>query len=133
MDRSYLIMRTSHVLPRLSWFMVALLVVLSVLAAPLFSSSNAHAAAGASLKLNPMNFFYARPMWNGASKAGSSNKIPPCLNESTLPRCYSPQQLRNAYGIQPLIDKGITGKGHSIVIIDGSSSPTLSADLHLYD
>jgi len=76
-----------------------------------------------------MNFFYARPLWKGASKAGSSNKIPPCLNEAVPPRCYSPQQLRNAYGIQPLIDKGITGKGHSIVIIDGSSSPTLSADL----
>jgi subtilase family serine protease len=30
--------------------------------------------------------------------------------------CYTPQQLRVAYGIQPLLDRGITGRGQTIVL-----------------
>ena len=32
-----------------------------------------------------------------------------------------------------LLKAGVTGKGHTIVIVDSSSSPTLQADVHLYD
>jgi subtilase family serine protease len=30
--------------------------------------------------------------------------------------CYTPQQLRVAYGIQPLLDRGITGRGQTVVL-----------------
>src|SRR5439155_14510826 len=40
---------------------------------------------------------------------------------------------RNAYGIQPLLNRGITGKGKTIVLVDFSTSPTIYSDLHLYD
>ena len=30
--------------------------------------------------------------------------------------CYTPRQLRVAYGIQPLLDRGITGRGQTVVL-----------------
>lgn len=38
----------------------------------------------------------------------------------TLPRspCYTPMQLRVAYGIKPLLDRGITGRGQTIVLLE---------------
>ena len=37
-----------------------------------------------------------------------------CL--ASRPRCYTPHQLRVAYGIQPLLDRGITGCGQTVVL-----------------
>lgn len=47
--------------------------------------------------------------------------------------CYSPQEIRNAYGITPFIDAGYDGKGQTIVIIDPFGSPTIEADLKQFD
>ena len=44
--------------------------------------------------------------------------------------CYGPDQLRNAYGVTPLLDRGITGAGRTIVIIDAYGSDTLQADFN---
>ena len=32
--------------------------------------------------------------------------------------CYAPQQLRVAYGIAPLLDRGITGRGQTVVLLE---------------
>jgi len=40
------------------------------------------------------------------------------------PRCYTPMQVRVAYGIQPLLDRGITGRGQTIVLPEFPPSPT---------
>ncbi len=53
----------------------------------------------------------------------------PCQNEAFPVVCYGPDQVRAAYGIQPVIDRGITGSGRTIVIIDGFQSPTIVSDL----
>ena len=37
--------------------------------------------------------------------------------------CYGPQQIQNAYNITPLLNQGITGAGHTIVIVDAFQSP----------
>jgi subtilase family serine protease len=37
-----------------------------------------------------------------------------CL--ASRPPCYAPRQLRAAYGIQPLLDRGITGRGQTVVL-----------------
>jgi subtilase family serine protease len=37
-----------------------------------------------------------------------------CL--ASRPACYTPRQLRVAYGIQPLLDRGITGRGQTVVL-----------------
>ncbi|MGH2933224.1 MAG: S53 family peptidase [Gaiellaceae bacterium] len=47
--------------------------------------------------------------------------------------CYGPDQIRAAYGIQPLLDHGINGSGRTIVIIDAFGSPTIADDLALFD
>jgi subtilase family serine protease len=38
-----------------------------------------------------------------------------CLKELA---CYSPQQFRVAYGIQPLLDRGIDGRGETVVLLE---------------
>jgi subtilase family serine protease len=47
--------------------------------------------------------------------------------------CYSPQEIRRAYGVTPLIQQGYTGKGQTIVIIDSFGSPTIRRDLKVFD
>jgi subtilase family serine protease len=94
--------------------------------------------------LNAQQFISAIPRWKDARKISTAHGVlssasfgPPCLT-NTQPsisesQCYSPQQLRNAYQINPLQKSGVTGKGRSIAIIDTSSSPTVQFDLHMYD
>ena len=47
--------------------------------------------------------------------------------------CYSPQEIRKAYGVDALIDAGFVGKGETIVIIDSYGSPTIREDLKAFD
>ena len=49
------------------------------------------------------------------------------------PGCYGPDQIRAAYGVQGLLNKGINGSGRTIVIIDAFGSATLAADLQTFD
>src|SRR6185437_3807754 len=46
--------------------------------------------------------------------------------------CYSPQEIRTAYGLNGLIAKD-GGRGQTIVIIDSYGSPTVAADLAQFD
>lgn len=69
------------------------------------------------------------------SMAQTSPKPPTdsqCRTHIGVP-CYSPQEIRKAYGVTPLLDAGDTGKGQSIVIIDSFGSPTIRHDLHVFD
>jgi subtilase family serine protease len=91
--------------------------------------------------------FGARPLWQYAKKIGSKGSnatsaaatatVPPCITNPTptpeTPSCYGPQQIRTAYDVNGLLKSGVTGKGHTIVIVDDSGSPSLQSDLHLYD
>jgi subtilase family serine protease len=47
--------------------------------------------------------------------------------------CYGPDQIRNAYGIQKLLDKGIDGRGRSITIVDAYGSPHIQTELGTFD
>src|SRR5437762_1762564 len=47
--------------------------------------------------------------------------------------CYSPQEMRNAYNLTPVLNAGYVGKGETIVIIDSFGSPTALADLKQFD
>ncbi len=55
-----------------------------------------------------------------------------CVIEFTAP-CYGPAQLQAAYNEQPLFDRGITGRGQTIVIVDPFGSPTIRQDLAAFD
>jgi subtilase family serine protease len=47
--------------------------------------------------------------------------------------CLRPAQVRQAYGIDALVKRGISGKGVTIALIDSFGSPTIEADLKAYD
>src|SRR5262249_17146372 len=55
-------------------------------------------------------------------------------NTNPVPaKCYGPDQIRAAYGVQPLLNRGINGSGRTIVIVDAFGSPTIGQDLHIFD
>jgi len=49
------------------------------------------------------------------------------------PTCYGPDQIRAAYGIQPLLDRHFDGSGSTIAIVDAYGSSTIADDLALFD
>ena len=46
--------------------------------------------------------------------------------------CYGASLLEDAYNEHPLFDRGITGAGRTIVIVDSYGSPTIQNDLNVY-
>jgi subtilase family serine protease len=48
-------------------------------------------------------------------------------------RCLTPEQVETAYNLGPLYERGITGTGETIVIVDSFGSPTISHDLAVFD
>jgi subtilase family serine protease len=67
--------------------------------------------------------------------SGTNKVLFPCQSSTNpLPiTCYGPGQIAQAYGLQGLAQRGITGKGSTIVIIDAFGSPTIQADLQAFD
>lgn len=55
------------------------------------------------------------------------------IDGSAGPRCYQPSQIQAAYGLTPLLNKGINGKGRTIAIIDAFQSPYVQSDLSIFD
>lgn len=63
----------------------------------------------------------------GAPPAAVARPVQPpgdCLTAS--PACYTPQQFRAAYDIQPLLDRGVDGRGETVTVIVYDAGPTLS-------
>ena len=61
-----------------------------------------------------------------ASRPAGAVSSCPVTNTDQTP-CYSPHQLRVAYGIQPLLDSGINGRGETVTILAPAASPNTSA------
>ncbi len=64
-----------------------------------------------------------------ATAAGPATTVlagPPAAADSSCPLqqspCYSPHQLRAAYGIQPLLDSGIDGRGVTVTVLAAAPS-----------
>jgi subtilase family serine protease len=74
-----------------------------------------------------------RPLWPQAVDMATTPDLPACLDSAKLPLCYTPQQIRQAYGVQPLLDIGITGKGQTITLIEAFDDPTVKTDLQTFD
>ena len=60
----------------------------------------------------------------------ASDRCPASL--SFVASCQTPLSMRTAYGIEPLIQKGYTGKGQTIVDIVSFGSPTLQQDINVF-
>jgi len=48
------------------------------------------------------------------------------------PGCFTPHAMRVAYGLEPLIKKGFTGKGQTVIDIVSFGSPTLQTDVDAF-
>ena len=60
---------------------------------------------------------------NATAKArGAAGPVFDCLTLAS-PTCYSPRQFRTAYGIQSLTDRGITGRGETVVMPEFAATP----------
>ncbi len=70
-------------------------------------------------------------------RAGSATATPSAPANATadcdsVTTCYTPQQLQVAYGIKPLLDRGIDGRGQTVVLpelAEQQLSPPLVSDL----
>ncbi len=51
---------------------------------------------------------------------------------SNDPGCFTPHAMRVAYGVEPLIQKGIMGKGQTVIDIVSFGSPTLQTDVNAF-
>jgi subtilase family serine protease len=71
-----------------------------------------------------------------AQRMTAANVPPPtdaqCRRQLGHP-CYSPQEIRRAYGIDAFLAHGDDGAGQSIVIMDSFGSPTITSDLKTFD
>lgn len=52
---------------------------------------------------------------------------------SQLSGCLTPYDIRTAYGMDSLIQNGITGKGQTVIDIVSFGSPTLKQDMDVFD
>jgi subtilase family serine protease len=48
-------------------------------------------------------------------------------------RCYSPNQIEEAYDMGPAFGHGVIGTGKTIAIVDAFGSPTIAFDLQVFD
>jgi subtilase family serine protease len=64
------------------------------------------------------------------SPAGQPGRLRACQLAGT---CQGPNQIRNAYGFQQLLNNGVDGAGRTIVIIDAYGSDTIQQDLASQD
>ncbi len=107
-------------------FVILLAVLVSVFYAHAVSSAKAASPAIKShqIKVSPK-------VWDSGKPDATSTF--PCQNPTYTIHCYGPKQIRAAYDIQPLLDKGINGSGRTIVIIDAFQSPTIEQDLQTFN
>lgn len=106
-----------HTFRRLPAILVAL--VLLSACAPLGSSTNDG-------KLSPA-------LTRAPVQSPTSTAIAACPAELGADACRTPYDLRVAYGVQSLIERGFTGKGQTIVDIVSYGSPTLQQDMDIFD
>ena len=73
---------------------------------------------------------------DGNSPGTSSGARGPVLSADCLthaPRCYTPQAVRAAYGVQPLLDRGVNGHGVTVLLPEtaetGPAQPPAVTDL----
>jgi len=68
-----------------------------------------------------------------SSVVGGAGQVKFACQARATRRCFGPDQIRAAYGVQTLLNHGITGAGRTIVIIDAYGSSTIAADLATFD
>ncbi len=64
---------------------------------------------------------------------GASSGTSACPDDAGLSfPAYSPKQMRVSYGVEALCQKGDTGKGQTVIVIESFGSPTLQQDIDTF-
>jgi subtilase family serine protease len=109
--------------------LIVLAVVGAAIAATAASAQHARTAAGGSMTAA----VESGPKLALEGTIAPGTQVGPLRNCQKAGTCYGPDQIRVAYGVQPLLNRGITGAGRTIVIIDAYGSDTLAADVAEFD
>ena len=78
-----------------------------------------------------------RPATNAATGSAPTRAVSGCLHPPAS--CYAPHLFRVAYGIQPLLDSGIDGRGETVTVLDApppgqpSNATDTRQDLEAFD
>src|SRR2546430_13517410 len=106
------------------WSLPVLILLLFLISAcaPLGGSSNAGGST-------PVPKTTVQPSQTPASTI--NDVCPPELSAS--PNCQTPRTMQVAYGVESLIARGFTGKGQTVIDIVSFGSPTLQADMDVFD
>jgi subtilase family serine protease len=103
------------------------------------------AAAAATLVLGGCQAGHLGAGTAAATATGPATASPPggalfdCLTAAAPPICYGVRQFLVAYGIQPLLDRGINGRGETVVLPEPAQKPAAQGvsdvrqDLALFD
>ena len=109
----------------------AVFTIAAAIAVALVGASASHAAGP---KSHPI---HVRPDVSSPQRAPKPGNLFSCqarpLNGSQGARCYTPQQIQQAYGYSGLLASGVNGAGKTIVIIDAYANPYLQTDLNIQD
>jgi subtilase family serine protease len=95
------------------------------------ASTHAH-AAGANVKAARLWVSFKNEQYSFAQTGATPPTDKQCRQQYGVP-CYSPQEMRKAYNVDGLLNKGYDGTGQTIVIIDSYGSPTIQQDLSTFD
>jgi subtilase family serine protease len=66
---------------------------------------------------------HAAARFAGAASLGGAASAPDCLTQAP-PTCYTPLVFRTVYGFSPLLDRGIDGRGTTVVLIEDAQTGT---------
>ncbi len=99
------------------------------------SSAGSNAADSSSAeKRTPTGSVRVQPLSRRLSRASGATPPTTAQCEASLGlACYGPAQLQRAYHLTSLYQRGLTGTGSTIVIVDPFGSPTALADLKQFD
>jgi subtilase family serine protease len=118
---------------RSRWYIAAAVcvaVVLLVALLPALTIKAGAANASAALPQVPVTINFERGPFVASIPMPPPDKY--CRKHFGFP-CLSPQEMHNAYDLNPLLNKGYDGAGQTIVIIVPFGSPTIQNDLHMFD
>jgi subtilase family serine protease len=79
--------------------------------------------------------FGVTTVFGGSGEVADTFKGPTYLNiaSTTRPTCaYTASQVADHYGLDHVFNRGLTGKGQTIVIVDAFGSPTIQADANAF-
>jgi len=70
--------------------------------------------------------------WADFQADATAPRLPNCASSVPV-GCFGADTMRMAYGIQPVLNQGITGAGRTIVIIDAFQNSAIRSDLARFD